>query len=380
MAERTGSHIYVDDMLIGCGQFYMGDTVIDSDNFFIVIENQLINADTTAQTTATQSLDADTSKTVTATQVLNGDTVTMVGTLVGTQTIDADTYRAVQATQTIDADTMRRILYVITGQSETRISLAINIGEMTLSDSYQMQTVDDIAIKTAVWGDFLDMNYRFIIDNRRWTGIQYDLQGTYDKDRQLYTPFVYVAASATTAMGHLQQLAAGMGLSVSADFEDFTPSQNMSEANASYKGLLANLFGWTNRVPRRMVNVFIRGDKLHVLQRGREPNAIDITNVEHTKPVFTETLIRSVWGANGGTGAHNGLTIEPEPFTGTKSWDGTKDTYVFGMLTQSVKRTETTTYNWTTFAGLIGQYLAGSVKETDTETYRDWETDRKSVV
>ena len=398
MAAREGSTLYAGDDLIGDGTYYVGDTIIDSDNFWILPIDQTLNSDAI--------------RNVTATQVLNGDTVAMVGTLVGTQTanmdmvsnvvatqvfsgdasaivranqsfnadtvasirmtqaLNADTYRTVTATQVIDGDTIRHVPYVVPdgGVASSKISLSISLQEKTLSDSFSLQTVDDIGLKYVVRGSFLDMPYSFMVDSRDWTGLRHDLRGTYSKDKQLYTPFVYPATASMTAMAHCRALSASLGVSLTADFDDFTPTASMASANANYKSIISSLFGWTDRVPRREINVFIRDNTLHVLQRGHEPSAIDITDTRHTKPVYHEDIVRSVWGGGGGDGAHNGITIEPEPYTGTVTDGDDTLSYTFGLLMSRTNAKETTTYNYTTYQGLFSEYIASKVTETADET------------
>ena len=57
------------------------------------------------------------------------------------------------------------------------------------------------------------------------------------------------------------------------------------------------IFGWTARLPHKMINAYIRADKIFFVQRGSEEHVIDITNTKHTQPTITHELVRTVWGA-----------------------------------------------------------------------------------
>lgn len=53
MAAREGSTLYAGDDLIGDGTYYVGDTIIDSDNFWILPIDQTLNSDAIRNVTAT---------------------------------------------------------------------------------------------------------------------------------------------------------------------------------------------------------------------------------------------------------------------------------------------------------------------------------------
>lgn len=328
---------------------------------------QTVTADLLRQIVASEPFTADTARIVRAQSDIKYDTFRCLQNPV---ILAADTLRGVCKTETISGDTIRHIPYIVPdgGVASSKISLSISLAEKTLSDSFSLQTVDDIGLKYVVRGSFLDMPYYFMVDSRDWTGLRHDLRGTYSKDKQLYTPFVYPATASMTAMAHCRALSASLGVSLTADFDDFTPTASMASASANYKSIISSLFGWTDRVPRREINVFLRDNVLHVLQRGHEPSAIDITDTRHTKPVYHEDIVRSIWGGGGGDGAHNGITIEPEPYTGTVTDGDDTLSYTFGLLMSRTNAKETTTYNYTTYQGLFSEYIASKVTETADET------------
>ena len=67
-------------------------------------------------------------------------------------------------------------------------------------------------------------------------------------------------------------------------FDDFTPSNGCANESASYISLISNFFSWTKDIPWHEINVFGRGNTLYAVQRGHEPNTVDITTMRHTVP------------------------------------------------------------------------------------------------
>ena len=72
-------------------------------------------------------------------------------------------------------------------------------------------------------------------------------------------------------------------------------AQDYSDSGMTYRDLVSALFGWTSRLPQRQINVFIRGDTLHVIQRGMESSVLDISSWPHTRPQIDRKLLRSLW-------------------------------------------------------------------------------------
>ena len=83
-----------------------------------------------------------------------------------------------------------------------------------------------------------------------------------------------------------------MDLKDEAEFEDFTPTNLKKGEYVTYADVLSSLFGWTSRVPTKQINVFIRGNELHCIQRGKESSFFDISNLPHSRPTINQKLNR----------------------------------------------------------------------------------------
>ena len=135
---------------------------------------------------------------------------------------------------------------------------------------------------------------------------------------------------------------------------------------------IRDIFGWSARLPHKMINVYIRANKLFVIQRGSEEHLIDITKTKHTQPTITQELVRTVWGATPlnytaisekvlgtrGTGGSNSDTPDSgeDPTSGDDD-DDEKDnpwSAVGKVVTSNSTGTSTTTYDYTSDGVLMG--------------------------
>ena len=148
----------------------------------------------------------------------------------------------------------------------------------------------------------------------------------------------------------------------------------------TYQDFISALFGWTAKLPQRQVNVFIREDTLHIVQRGREASVLDITGWPHGRPTVERRLVRSLWHSGHASetagNAYNEKDTEPVPFTGTISWEEMSRTYHNGFLTSETNEKGMTRYTY------HGEYLTskqahnkdGSTSRTEY-TYAETERD-----
>lgn len=285
-----------------------------------------------------------------------------------------DVARVVRVTVRIQSHTVRRIPFCLKGDV---ISVTISLQERTLSDAFSMQTVQDVHISDAVYGSLLDFTYQYLVEETSQQGDVVSVKGMYDIDKLLYTPFLYIATAADSALVHARRLAAGMGKSLQDYFTDFYPTSNYSSAGATYQNIIAGLFGWTDRLPQRSINVCIRGSHLCIVQRGMEPNTVDITPLAeaHTisRPSVDRQIMRSTWfataGSNQGNATDEASSDEgrANPYTGTITFGDQSCSYIFGLLQSETHGNDTTTYTYTSCDG-VNMYLSGSVKETADET------------
>lgn len=214
-------------------------------------------------------------------------------------------------------------------------SFSFTLGELTLSDTFQLETVQPLAIGDAVEGQLLDYHFRFLVEETSQQDLVQSVKGMYDRDALLYTP-IYICVDEALVSYYVQEIAAAMDWQVDMNCDDFIPSQNYENSGMTYQDFISSLFGWTSRLPQRQINVFLRGNTLHIIQRGQEQSVIDITDWPHGRPTIERHLVRSVWSSgnndNPNNRAHNEEDDEPVPFTGTISFQDISRHYVDGYL------------------------------------------------
>ena len=258
-------------------------------------------------------------------------------------------------------------------------SFAVTLGEMTLSDTFQMETALPMGIGDAVCGQLLDYRFSFLVEETMQRDLLQTVKGTYSKDATLYSA-IRIFVKEAQASSYAQSIAAALGLQLHWACDDFTPSQNFEDSGMTYQDFVSALFGWTAKLPQRQVNVFIREDTLHIVQRGREASVLDITDWPHSRPTVERRLVRSLWHSGHASemagNAYNEEDTEPIPFTGTISWEEMSRTYHNGFLTSETNEKGMTRYTY------HGEYLTskqthnkdGSTSRTEY-TYAETERD-----
>ena len=258
-------------------------------------------------------------------------------------------------------------------------SFAVTLGEMTLSDTFQMETAQPLAIGDAVRGQLLDYRFSFLVEETMQRDLLQTVKGAYSKDATLYSA-IHIFVKEAQASGYAQSIAAALGLHLHWACDDFTPSQNFEDTGMTYQDFISALFGWTAKLPQRQVNVFIREDMLHIVQRGREASVLDVTDWPHSRPTVERRLVRSLWHSGHASemagSAYNEEDTEPIPFTGTISWEEISRTYHNGFLTSETNEKGMTRYTY------HGEYLTskqthnkdGSTSRTEY-TYAETERD-----
>ena len=258
-------------------------------------------------------------------------------------------------------------------------SFAVTLGEMTLSDTFQMETSQPLAIGDAVRGRLLDYRFSFLVEETMQRDLLQTVKGAYSKDATLYS-VIRIFVKEAQASHYAQSIAAALGLQLHWACDDFTPSQNFEDSGMTYQDFVSSLFGWTAKLPQRQVNVFIREDTLHIVQRGKEESVLDITDWPHGRPTVERRLVRSLWHSGHASetagNAYNEEDTEPVPFTGTISWEEMSRTYHNGFLTSETNEKGMTRYTY------HGEYLTskqthnkdGSTSRTEY-TYAETERD-----
>ena len=306
-----------------------------------------------------------------------------------------DTKRTLVKQSRIVADTKIEIPHTLTCAEfrERGIrSFSVTLGELTLSDTIQLETVQPLSVGACVEGRVMDYAFRFLVEETSQRGIVQSVKGTYSRDVLLYTP-IHIYVERAKVSRYTAEIASALGLRLHHLTDDFTPSQNFEGSGMTYHDFISTLFGWTAKLPQRQINVFIRGDTLHIIQRGMEESVIDITNWPHVQPIIERKLLRSVWHSannNHESGAHNEEDTAPVPFTGTISFKEISRTYSNGFLVRETNENGYSTYTYD------GEYLAekrthnvdGSTSRTDyayamtgrdVYLFKEWERTTEAV-
>ena len=306
-----------------------------------------------------------------------------------------DTKRRLIRQSRILADTRIEIPHTLT-YAEFRErgirSFSVTLGELSLSDNIQLETVQPLSVGASIQGRVMDYDFRFLVEETSQRGIVQSVKGTYSKDTLLYTP-IHIYVERAKVSRYAPEIASALGLRLHRLTDDFTPSQNFEGSGMTYHDFIAALFGWTAKLPQRQINVFIRGDTLHIIQRGMEESVVDITNWPHAQPTIERKLLRSVWHSannNHESGAHNEEDTAPVPFTGTISFKEISRTYANGFLVRETNENGYSTYTYD------GEYLAekrthnvdGSTSRTDyayastgrdVYLFKEWERTTEAV-
>lgn len=210
-------------------------------------------------------------------------------------------------------------------------SIEINLSAQQLTDQINYTSTISADIMEQFQGKYLDYVFDVRIEQVKRKGVLYSYQCCSDIDELLYKQLDYKipdnerwhrtdgkdyfghplpeseqarkkAQASEPQVGlasvHIQKISETLGKNPIMYFDDFVSTVDVEAGGATYQDLIGNIFGWTSRVPTMLINVFLRGNNLFVVQRGREPNTIDLTNSKHTLPIVTKELVRTSWGAN----------------------------------------------------------------------------------
>jgi hypothetical protein len=107
------------------------------------------------------------------------------------------------------------------------------------------------------------------------------------------------AIPSAPASAHITEIAAKLGKNVSLHFTDFISTMSTDvKSGTNYAGLLQELFGWTSRLPHMMINCYLRGNTIYVVQRGQEQNTVTLDGQKLTVHTVNKKLVRTTWGSD----------------------------------------------------------------------------------
>lgn len=356
---------------------------------------QVLRVDTWLGTGKTERIAFDTKRTPGIGNVSISDTFRLVGMGAPTK---ADALRTVVKQERVPADTSIRVPLVLEYVNRSKPvkakakrlraaaatpitqnfhdhgirSFSMVLGELTLSDTFQLETVMPMEIDDAVQGQIFDYHFHFLVEETSQRDLLQTVKGMYSKDALLYTA-INATVSELNVSCYARQIAAALGLELNIACDDFIPSQNFENCGMTYQDMISALFGWTSKLPQRQINVFIRGNTLNIIQRGLEQSVIDISDWPHRRPTIERKLIRSIWHSNNNDDAdnqaHNEEDDAPVPFTGTISHEDISYTYDDGYLVREKNEDGETSYyyqnEYDRDGNMTGKYV--SRKETQNK-------------
>ena len=215
-------------------------------------------------------------------------------------------------------------------------SIEIAIQEQQLTDQLTYATINNVDIEQAVTGQYLDYLFDMRVEETNSYGILTTCKCCSDIDKILYSTLDYsIEADFTfiqvnlksktmhisnfpyvpppeeenevteiekaTALQHINEIASALGKTVTSYFDNFVSDLDIEQKNVTYADVINSLFGWTSRLPQMLINCYIRNGTLYVVQRGHEPNIINLTGTKYTMPRINKKIVRTTWGSSADT-------------------------------------------------------------------------------
>lgn len=256
--------------------------------------------------------------------------------------------------------------------------LRITLAAKALTDKFTLQTRQPIALNQIITGQIKDFSFTFKAQKCSVSTGTVTVDGIYDIEQLLNKPVAYTVTE-VTAVNTAQAVAAALGREVNISIVDYH-THNMSSNKPTCKTLFSNLFGWTDKVPHRQINVFLRGGVIHVLQRGKESGIVTIQNYGEGYTVSKEQLttledptdtlgnaVRGIAVGKAGKEDDGGWYEDSVLKTGTETVGDVTRSWTNGLLMSETNllsdgTTETTTWTYTALRPPC--YVAAKTTET----------------
>ena len=201
----------------------------------------------------------------------------------------------------------------------------IRISEQQLTDVVTYTTINPVNILEQVNGQFLDYKFSMRIESLQQRGVLYTCNCCSDIDEILFTqidynvpenekwhwadgsPEVYGSPDsafkkpedtppAVEADVHVAHIAEVLNKKYVMRFDNFVSTVDGDSGGVTYNDLIRSIFGWTSRIPHKLINCYLRDDTLFVIQRGHEQNVIDLSDSTFEIVTRDKSLIRTFWG------------------------------------------------------------------------------------
>lgn len=213
-------------------------------------------------------------------------------------------------------------------------SCTVSLAEQQLTDNITFVFNGTCEIMDAVDFQLLDYTLRGRVEETTTRGVMTTCKCTVDIDAVLYQQLAYSvppnkweyteeyidyvhskggsiitdpgyedadlkAMPSAPASAHITEIAAKLGKNVSLHFTDFISTLSTEvKSGTNYAGLLQELFGWTSRLPHMMINCYLRGNTIYVVQRGQEQNTVTLDGQKLTVHTVNKKLVRTTWGSD----------------------------------------------------------------------------------
>lgn len=311
--QMDGSNIYVSNLIISNEplEFYEGYVLNFYDTERILTGSaETFIYDLMRRIVRTEGLDADCSR-----------------VLVKTVTPKSDLERDIIKTFEFSCDTCRQIPHSVSNNDSTLQSVSISLQEQQLTDNVTFTHIGNADIMSAVNMQFLDYVTDGRVEETSTRGVLQTCKCTCDIDEILYKQMAYEVSESdwewtpeyedavdeynathedtvekvpsAPASAHITSIANSLGKNISLKFDDYISTMDVKvQSGTNYAGLISELFGWTSRLPQRMINCYMRGDTIYVIQRGHEDHVVVLDNQELTVHTVTKKIIRTTWGSD----------------------------------------------------------------------------------
>ena len=209
------------------------------------------------------------------------------------------------------------ILYADSNDNTDIQSIQLDIAPQQVTDQFSFATVSNVDILQQVKGQYLDYIFNLRIEKISSKGILHTCLCCADVDELLYKQLAYKVKGTSggsfvvdnngktitqekpkaSALAHITKIANILGKNLVTAFDNFISTVDTDPQGVTYNDLIRDIFGWSSRVPTKLINCYIRNDSFFVIQRGHEQNIIDISNAKITLPTITKELFRTTWGS-----------------------------------------------------------------------------------
>ena len=274
---------------------------------------------------------------------------------------NADIRRSFIIDFNIEADIDRKL----TGELDSYTALNISLQSKTISDTFDATIADSpknigdrFFIKA---GDFnypmkvksISGSMAFNRQQNRFVGTE-KLTGAFEQD-ELLEKLISITPS-DSASACLSQVCSQIGKSPVILFDNFNIVKNSDTTSQTYRDIISRLFGWSSNIQNQQINVFIRGNKIYAIQRGKESKITDISiddiafdsKIQYTKMRLSKLLSDTDTAGAKFSGSVNGANVN-NYLTGDYVVGDSKISYLNGLVVKESSPNNDGTITETTY-------------------------------